>query len=169
MNQGYKIGFTRPAMIRETVLTAQVFLESGDWDEARERIRKGNCFQTRTERSGVILFDEIRKRLSLLNREQIELLAEDFPQDVKQLIWIALCKQYPFIGDFTLEEGNEVARMTALSKPHALQLLKEKLGLVEKRPFKQPGKTKKTAKRQHNGVMQGLAHVTESRAWKTTK
>jgi len=90
-------------MIRETVLTAQVFLENGDWDEAREQIREGNYFQTRTERSGVILFDEIRKRLSLLNRQQIELLAEDFPQDVKQLIWIALCKQYPFIGDFTLE------------------------------------------------------------------
>ena len=67
------------------------------------------------------------------------------------------------------EEGNEVARMTALSKPHALQLLEEKLGLVEKRPFKQPGKTKKSAKRQHNGVMQGLTHVTESRAWKTTR
>ena len=67
------------------------------------------------------------------------------------------------------EEGSEVARMTALSKPHALQLLEEKLGLKTKRPLKQPGKTKKTSKGQCKSVMQGLTHVTESRGWKTTK
>ena len=54
-------------------------------------------------RSSEILVSEILKRLSLLNDTQIEVLSDDYPQDVRQLMWIALCKQYPFIADFTIE------------------------------------------------------------------
>ncbi len=101
--QKYKIGFARPALIRETVLVAQEFAEKRDWESVKQVVTEENLLQARTERTGNILFSEIQKRLSLLNEEQIELIAEDNPQDVRQLVWVALCKQYPFIGDFTLE------------------------------------------------------------------
>jgi len=67
------------------------------------------------------------------------------------------------------EAGNEVDRMIALSKPHALQLLKEKLGLQERRPLKQSRKTNRRSKGHCKSVMSGLTNVTESRGWKTTK
>lgn len=99
----YKIGFARPALILETVLVAQAFRELNDWSAVKLAVSKDNLLQTRTVRSGEIAYAEIYKRLSLLNETQIEVLADDYPQDVRQLIWIALCKQYPFIGEFTLE------------------------------------------------------------------
>jgi hypothetical protein len=103
LNKKYKIGFARPALLNETVLVAQCYRELNDWSLVKQQIKQTNLMQTRTERSSDILLSEITKRLSLLTRAQIEVIADDVAQDVKQLVWIALCKQYPFIGDFTLE------------------------------------------------------------------
>lgn len=99
----YSIGFARPALLNETILVAQVFCEVRHWDQVRQRVKKDNLLQTRTERSSDIMYSEIYKRLSLLTTDQVELIAEGSAQDVRQLVWIALCKQYPFIADFTLE------------------------------------------------------------------
>ena len=99
----YNIGFTRPALLRETVAVAQLYCELGDWAEIRERIKRENLLQTRTARSSEIIVSEVIKRLSLLTDDQRVLIADDYDQDVYQLAWIALCKQYHFIGDFSLE------------------------------------------------------------------
>lgn len=99
----YKIGFARPALLRETVLVAQCYRELQDWTQVKQRVKEMNLLQTRTERSSDIMYSEIYKRLSLLTSDQVELIADDDAQDVRQLVWIALCKQYPFIADFTLE------------------------------------------------------------------
>lgn len=99
----YNIGFTRTALLRETVAVAQLYCELGDWTEIRERIKRENLLQTRTARSSEIIVSEVIKRLSLLTDDQIVLIADDYDQDVYQLVWIALCKQYHFIGDFSLE------------------------------------------------------------------
>ena len=103
MVQKYKIGFTRPALLSESVLVAREYTEGKSWSATRKRVDQDNLLQTRTKRSSTIAFGEIQQRLSLLNSEQIEVIADDHPQDVRQLVWIALCKQYPFIGDFTIE------------------------------------------------------------------
>ena len=103
MTTNYKIGFARPALINETVLVAQTFQQLCDWSLVKQTIKNDNLLQTRTTRSSDIMYSEITKRLSLLNEEQIDVIAADHRQDVCQLVWIAICKQYPFIGDFTLE------------------------------------------------------------------
>lgn len=103
MSTKYKIGFARPALLRETVLVAQAFQQLENWDAVKIQICDDNLLQTRTVRSSDIMYSEIHKRLSLLNEIQIEVIAEDNQQDVRQLVWIAICKQYPFIGDFTIE------------------------------------------------------------------
>lgn len=103
LNKKYKIGFARPALLHETVLVSQCFREFQDWVLVKAAVSNDNLLQTRTARSSEIMYSEIVKRLTLLSTPQIELIAEDDAQNVKQLIWIALCKQYPFIGDFTLE------------------------------------------------------------------
>ena len=103
MSTQYKIGFARPALLRETVLVAQVYQQHGDWGLVKTNIRESNLLQTRTVRSSDIMYSEIQKRLSLLNEHQVEVISEDYSQDVRQLVWIAICKQYPFIGDFSIE------------------------------------------------------------------
>jgi len=103
MGAGYKIGFARTALLRETVAVAQQYISSKSWESTKATILEDNLLQARTQRTATILFSEIYKRLSLLNEEQCEIVAEDNPSEVCQLVWIALCKQYPFVGDFTTE------------------------------------------------------------------
>jgi hypothetical protein len=103
VNTRYSVGYARPALRRETVLMAQSYLCHREWSTVKKVIKENNSFQARTARSGEIIFSEIFKRLSLLVSDQIEVIANDSNQDVCQLIWIALCKQYKFIGDFSIE------------------------------------------------------------------
>lgn len=99
----YKIGFARTALIRETVLIAQLFSDLKDWSRVKQTVIDDNVLQTRASRTSSIIYNEIHKRLKLLSEEQIEVIAEDYTQDVRQLVWIGICKQYRFIGDFSYE------------------------------------------------------------------
>jgi hypothetical protein len=99
----YNIGFTRTALLSETALIAQLYCTNVNWEHVKNLVDEQNLLQCRTTRTRDIIFGEILKRLSLLNADQIELISENYPQDVRQLVWIAICKQYHFVGDFTLE------------------------------------------------------------------
>ncbi|MGS2742584.1 DUF1819 family protein [Halomonas sp. LS-001] len=99
----YKIGFARTALLRETVLVAQQFNDLKDWARVRQVVIDDNVLQTRTSRTSSIIYNEIHKRLKLLSEDQVELIGRDHKQDLRQLIWIAICKQYPFIGEFAVE------------------------------------------------------------------
>lgn len=103
MKYSYKIGFARPAIVEETILIAQVYCDERSWVETRMRVLAEHLLQARTERTKRIVFNEVHKRLSNLNDRQIELIARGSREDVRTLIWIALCKQYRFIYDFTVE------------------------------------------------------------------
>ena len=103
MIKKYKIGFTRPALLRETVLVAQIYCEQANWDCTKRVLLSENLLQARTQRSGDILFSEVQSRLKLLSTDQISVLAADHTADVSQLVWIILCKRHSFIADFTLE------------------------------------------------------------------
>ena len=99
----YKIGFAHSALVNESIILAREFCETSDWTRAKDAIVARNLFQTRAERTGIIIFDELKKRLSYLNYDQLQLLADDSSADAKQLTWIGLCQRYAFIGDFMLE------------------------------------------------------------------
>lgn len=103
MSVSYSLSFVRAALVQESVLVAQTYRDDPSWDNVRATVRHDNLLQARTVTSGNRIFSEIHKRLSLLNAAQIELMAEANDQDVRQLIWIAICKQYAFIRDFTHE------------------------------------------------------------------
>tara|TARA_B100001250_G_scaffold359939_1_gene337113 strand:+ start:790 stop:1422 length:633 start_codon:yes stop_codon:yes gene_type:complete len=103
VSKAYRIGFARTALLRETVVVAQLFNELKDWSQVKQTVIADNVLQARAIRTGSIIFSEIHKRLTLLTDEQIELIGEDSPQDVRQLVWIGICKQYQFIGEFSVE------------------------------------------------------------------
>jgi hypothetical protein len=99
----YKIGFARTALLRETVLVAQQFSDLKDWARVKQVVIDDNVLQTRASRTSSIIYNEVHKRLKLLSEAQVEVIVQDHTQDVRQLVWIAICKQYPFIGEFSLE------------------------------------------------------------------
>lgn len=99
----YSIGFVRAALLQESIRVAQSYRDKPDWEAVRASVRNENLLQARTVTSGDRIYSEIYKRLSLLNTEQINLIAEGYEPDVRQLIWISICKQYAFIRDFTTE------------------------------------------------------------------
>ena len=100
----YKIGFAHSALVNESIILAREFCKTSDWTRAKDALVARNLFQTRAERTGIIIFDELKKRLNYLNYDQLQLLADDYSADAKQLTWIGLCQRYAFIGDFMLEE-----------------------------------------------------------------
>ena len=67
------------------------------------------------------------------------------------------------------ENGKEIDRVTAFSKPTAKRLLEEKLGLKKKKPEKAKYKKSNKPKGKSHSLMTGLIHVTEARNWKKTK
>jgi hypothetical protein len=85
------------------VLVADKYVEREDWETVREMVLNENLLQERTQRYQRIVYDEIQSRLSKLSEQQIQLIATGQRNDVRALIWIALCKQYRFIYDFTVE------------------------------------------------------------------
>ena len=116
--KGYKIGFARPALIRESVIIAALYSEKRNWPDVKTLAHQANVFQTRTQKTHGIVFSEIQSRLRHLNIQQIDLIADDFEPDVKQLVWLALCKHYPFIHDFSLEVLYKAFETSAIKITH---------------------------------------------------
>ena len=67
------------------------------------------------------------------------------------------------------EDGNEIDRISGLSKPSAKRLLEEKLGIRKKKPGRTIYKKVKKPKNKAHGLMLGLLHVTTARNWKKVK
>ncbi len=100
----YKLSFTAASLsISESVNIAEVYLKCGDWDQTKRILTENNLLQSRTNSRTVRVARELIQRLSLLRREQIELLAEANPTEQKYLLWFAVCKTYRFIQEFSIE------------------------------------------------------------------
>ena len=99
----YKIGFSRSALIRESVIIAALYSKIRNWSDVKVLAQRENVFQTRTQSTHKTIFSVLKSRLSRLNDQQIDLIAGDYGPDVKQLVWLALCKHNPYIRDFSLE------------------------------------------------------------------
>jgi hypothetical protein len=105
---GYKLSFTAAGLsINESVNMAEVYLSCGDWDQARQIVKEKNVLQSRTDSRTIRLTRELFQRLSLLTREQLELLVEGSLAEQKYLLWLAVCKTYALIQEFAVEVLHE--------------------------------------------------------------
>jgi len=101
----YNFSFTAGSLLHaETMLVANVFIETLSWNITKKKIIENNLLRTRTKSSSQRLFREIFMRLSNLREETLEAL-HSLPNETlqKQIIWISICKTYPFISDFISE------------------------------------------------------------------
>src|SRR4051812_1833353 len=100
----YKLGFTaaslRPELAR---IVAEYYLETGDWDVAKEHILSSNALQSRSTSSAVRLEGELRQRLRTLTHDQIVLLAHSTAEDRAAVAWLATIKHICFAFEFAAE------------------------------------------------------------------
>ncbi len=100
----YSMSFTTGALFhQESVKLARLYLEKGDWNEVRDEVIARNLLQARTTNSAKRICREICSRLKCLNRDELELLVEGNHQEQAYLLWLAVCRRYHFIYDFSAE------------------------------------------------------------------
>ena len=100
----YSLSFTTgAALIRESIVIAGLYVELRDWSAVRCKVLLENAFQSRTESTLKKLYGEVSRRLKLLTDDQLRLLATGSESQAKALVWLAICRQYKFIHDFTIE------------------------------------------------------------------
>jgi hypothetical protein len=113
----YNLSFSTGGLfLRESVELASRYLDLEDWGRVREQAVSENLLQTRTQSSAKRAIQEILHRLKVLSHDELCLLVSGSSQDQAQLLWLAVCRYYPFIGDF----AREVIRERYLSLRHDL-------------------------------------------------
>ena len=104
----YKMSFTSGGLFfNESIPVAELYGVTHDWQKTRDKSLSENLLQTRTESSAKRRIREICSRLQLLTDFQLQLLLSGSRQEQQYLLWVAVCKCYPFIKEFTVEVVRE--------------------------------------------------------------
>ncbi|WP_167883593.1 DUF1819 family protein [Leptospira ognonensis] len=100
----YKLSFSvNRVFLNESVSIANLYLKLKDWEEVALEVSKQNLLQTRMQSSSKRLSREILGRLITFDMTELEFLAEASSIDQKYLLWIAICRRYSLIGEFSTE------------------------------------------------------------------
>jgi len=100
----YSMSFTTGGIFhQESIQITALYLDFMDWSAVRDYVHTENVLQTRTISTAKKRYREINTRLQQLNLKELETLAESSAHDQKYLLWLAICRRYPFIGDFSIE------------------------------------------------------------------
>ena len=103
-NSEYAMSFSTGGLFRrESLEAASLFLQSGSWDAVRKEIMAKNLLQARTLSTLQRECREVLSRLRLLNGEELRFLVEAEYREQGHLLWIAVCRRYPFVRDFAVE------------------------------------------------------------------
>ena len=103
-NPGYAMSFAVGGLLEtEACIAAKLYLENPDWKEVRTRLVDDNLLQARARSSAIRVSGEVVKRLSTLRSNELELLLDGSPSERNQILWLAICRRYSFIGDFATE------------------------------------------------------------------
>jgi hypothetical protein len=103
-NTTYAFSFTAASsLINETIVVAERFFQTNDWDETYQSILKENLLNKVKKETIRREFREIKKRLDLLTHPQLQLLISGNSDDAKTMIFLAIIKAYSFIHDFMIE------------------------------------------------------------------
>ncbi len=100
----YRMSFTAGALLlQESVKIAEIYMDTGDWDEVREEVVSSNILQARIESTAKRLCRELCARLKHLHEDELELFVEGDRQEQAYLLWLAICRYYRFIYEFSTE------------------------------------------------------------------
>ena len=97
MNVKYDFTFTAASLrLQEMILVAKAINNKSEIDYIND-LGAGKAS------TGKRLYSELKKRVSQLTEEEIEILINGSLTAQKQISLIAVCKSHPFIGDFVVE------------------------------------------------------------------
>lgn len=100
----YKLSFLLGGLYyNESLILANLYQELKDWKLVRKEAMDNNLLQTRMQSSSKRMVSEILNKLMLLNDDELDFLINGKEQDQKLLLWIATCRRYTFIKDFSID------------------------------------------------------------------
>lgn len=100
----YSMSFTTGALFhRESVKVASLYLNLLDWDSTRDKVIAENLLQARTFNTLKRVCREVTSRLKKLSQDEIALLVDGCHQEQAYLLWVAICRRYRFIAEFSTE------------------------------------------------------------------
>jgi len=104
MVEDYKLSFTSASLlVNDSIKVAELYSETNDWANTKEIILKENILQRKKECTIVRELQEIRHRLNTLTKKQLHLLLNSNIETQKLILFLAVCKYYAYIREFTLE------------------------------------------------------------------
>ena len=105
----YSLSFTSATLLhRESVLVAELYLQMKDWNEVRCKVIAENLLQSRTLNTSKRIYSEVSSRLKTCSLKELEFLIDGTLEEQGHLLWIAICRRYKFIGDFSMEVLREL-------------------------------------------------------------
>lgn len=109
MSKIYPLSYTAAGLRRdETVALAQAFSRLGDWDEVRRQAVDDDLLMIRQVSSRRRVAGELIRRLKNLAPAECAFLANvPASASADAVIWLAICRTYPFIASFTTEVVRE--------------------------------------------------------------
>ena len=100
----YRLSFTTGGLfINESVMAANLYVKSNDWQQVRDQIRSENLLQVRTAAAALRISKEVVARLEHLTDEEVAALTNGTARERGYLLWAAVCRRYTFIRDFAME------------------------------------------------------------------
>lgn len=100
----YLLSFTTGGLfLRESQVVAEQFLACGDWDRVRRIVLERNLLQCRTQSSLERTGREVINRMKTLDPEELDMLKNGSPETRRLLLWVAVCRQYRFVREFSVE------------------------------------------------------------------
>jgi len=100
----YTFSFTgASALIAETLVIAEEYNRLKDWKAVEKSLLDNNLLNKVKQATFKREFSEIKKRLSLLTQDQLQLMIQGSLDDAKAMILLSLVKSYSFLRDFIVE------------------------------------------------------------------
>lgn len=104
MTKDYKLSFTSASLlINDSIKVAEIYSETNDWAKTKEVILKENILQRKKDSTVIRELQEIRYRLNNLTNKQLHLLLDSNIETQKLILFLAVCKSYTYIKEFTVE------------------------------------------------------------------
>lgn len=100
----YNMSFTVGGLLlSESVLLAKLYIETKNWAQVRKVASADNLLQIRTLAARERIVREVVFRLMELSPDELTLFLAVHQQEQGYLLWLAICRHYPFIAEFTID------------------------------------------------------------------
>ena len=99
-----KMSFTVGGLLlSESVLLAMLYMKTNDWAQVRKAAVADNLLQIRTWMARERIVREVVFRLMELSPDELSLFLAARQKEQGYWLWLAICRRYPFIAEFTVD------------------------------------------------------------------